>query len=242
MSSALVDALIAVSVAYIGLRIVRGRPERWTLTAALIFAFGLVHGLGLATRLQALDLPSGGALVARVLAFNVGVEVGQLVALSCIVLLGLGVRRYAGDVRRAARPAGIGLAAVGAVAAIILGADAVRPADSPAASGPDVECTAGPPGVFFDDVGGGGHPPPQAFYEPGSAPSDGDLAHVMGDSYIIVRYAPGITRDKAAAHAEWANSAPRGIVIVPAPSAGSYRLYAMTRGRSLSCKASTWSS
>jgi len=236
VSAALVDAVIAVSVAYIGLRIVRGRPDRWTWTGLVIFAFGLVHGLGLATRLQALDLPSGDALVARVLAFNVGVEVGQLIAVSLFVLLGLLARRYATNLHPVARPAGIALAAVGALAAVILGADAVRPADSPAASGPPVECTTGPPGVFFDDTTSRGHPS-RAFYEPGSAaPPDGDLQHVMNDGYLIVRYRSTLPADQVAALASWADNAPRGIVVVPEPPAGTYHLYVMTRGRSLACE------
>lgn len=72
----------------------RGRPEEWNWTVLTIFGFGLVHGLGLSTRLQDLALPSGGALVARILAFNLGVEVGQLLALSVIVGLGLLALKY----------------------------------------------------------------------------------------------------------------------------------------------------
>ena len=80
-----VDVLIAGSVAYIGWRVLRGRPERWWPTAVTIFAFGLVHGLGLSTRLQGIDLPNGGALVIRIIAFKVGVEIGQLLALGVII-------------------------------------------------------------------------------------------------------------------------------------------------------------
>jgi len=237
VSAALVDAVIAVSVAYIGLRIVRGRPDRWAWTGLAIFAFGLVHGLGLATRLQALDLPSGDALVARVLAFNVGVEVGQLIAVSLFVLVGLLARRYATNLRPVARPAGIALAAVGALAAVILGADAVRPADSPAASGPPVECTSGPPGLLFDDTTSGRGHPSRAFYEPGSAPPpDGDLQHVMNDGYLIVRYRSTLPADEVAALTSWVDNAPRGIVVVPEPTADTYQLYVMTRGRSLACE------
>jgi hydrogenase/urease accessory protein HupE len=81
-----VDAVIAASVAYIGLRILRGRPTVWAPTVLTIFAFGLVHGLGLSTRVQTITLPEGGALVARILAFNVGVEIGQLIALAVILI------------------------------------------------------------------------------------------------------------------------------------------------------------
>jgi len=70
------------------------------LTGLVIFAFGLVHGLGLATRLQALDLPSGDALVARVLAFNVGVDVVQLIAVSLFVLVGVRTGQNRSEFRR----------------------------------------------------------------------------------------------------------------------------------------------
>jgi hypothetical protein len=50
-----------------------------------VFAFGLVHGLGLSTRLQELSLPDGG-VISRVLAFNVGVEIAQIAALSLIAM------------------------------------------------------------------------------------------------------------------------------------------------------------
>src|SRR5215204_4552909 len=84
-----VDAVIAASVAYVGWRVLRGRPARWMPTGIAIFGFGLIHGLGLSTRLQDVALPSGGALVGRILAFNLGVEIGQLAALAVIVGAGV---------------------------------------------------------------------------------------------------------------------------------------------------------
>ena len=83
----LVDALIGFSVVYkafdnlggcerLGLNI---RPE------PMIFVFGLAHGFGLATKLQELALDPNG-LVGNLLAFNLGVEVGQLLALLAMVL------------------------------------------------------------------------------------------------------------------------------------------------------------
>jgi hypothetical protein len=46
-----------------------------------------VHGLGLATRFQALAIPAGG-LVTRLLAFNLGVELGQVLCLYLLYLFG----------------------------------------------------------------------------------------------------------------------------------------------------------
>ena len=52
----------------------------------MVFGFGLIHGFGLATRLQLMGLPQDG-LVAGLLAFNVGVEAGQIAAL--VVMTGI---------------------------------------------------------------------------------------------------------------------------------------------------------
>ena len=51
-----------------------------------MLGFGLVHGFGLATKLQDLSLSPEG-LVTNMIAFNVGVEIGQLIALSLMLLL-----------------------------------------------------------------------------------------------------------------------------------------------------------
>jgi HupE / UreJ protein len=80
----LVDAVIAVSVIYKGFDNLDGFKRAIGIRApnllAMVAAFGLVHGLGLSTRVQNLPLPDTG-LVTRLLAFNVGVELGQIVAL-----------------------------------------------------------------------------------------------------------------------------------------------------------------
>ncbi|NQE61422.1 HupE/UreJ family protein [Caulobacter sp. RHG1] len=84
VNSYLVDAVIGLSVAYKafdnlgGFRTLFGvQPNPKTA----VFGFGLIHGFGLATKLQALELPQNG-LLTNMLAFNVGVEIGQLIALT----------------------------------------------------------------------------------------------------------------------------------------------------------------
>ena len=84
-----VDALIGFSVAYKafdnlgGFRNLFGfQPD----ARAAVFAFGLAHGFGLATKLQALHLNPNG-LIVNLVSFNVGVEVGQLIALSLILIV-----------------------------------------------------------------------------------------------------------------------------------------------------------
>ena len=86
--SHVVDAIIGLSVVYKAFDNLGG----WrTLTGvqpdgrAAVLAFGLAHGFGLATKLQALNLNREG-LLANIVSFNVGVEVGQLIALSLILL------------------------------------------------------------------------------------------------------------------------------------------------------------
>ena len=84
----LVDAVIGLSVVYKALENL-ARQRNWHFgldTRAAVFAFGLCHGLGLATKLRQITLPEDG-LLTNLLAFNLGVEMGQLLALSAIVLL-----------------------------------------------------------------------------------------------------------------------------------------------------------
>lgn len=83
----LVDAIIGLSVMFKALDNL-GLFARYgwqpNLRLAVLF-FGLCHGFGLATKLQALGLHSEG-LVGNLLAFNLGVEAGQLLALGLIVI------------------------------------------------------------------------------------------------------------------------------------------------------------
>jgi hypothetical protein len=84
----IVDAIIGLSVVYKGFENIDGlRNLGWRLDPrTAVFGFGLAHGLGLATKLQEVNLSRDG-LAPNLLAFNVGVELGQLAALSVMVLL-----------------------------------------------------------------------------------------------------------------------------------------------------------
>jgi len=53
----------------------------------MVFVFGLVHGFGLSTRVQQMTLARDPELVAKILAFNVGVEFGQIAALTLMMFV-----------------------------------------------------------------------------------------------------------------------------------------------------------
>lgn len=99
----LVDAVIGLSVAYKAFDNLGGfktwfgiEPnQKWA-----VLIFGLFHGFGLATKLQEFKLSSNG-LLANMIAFNVGVEIGQLLALSIMLGCVLWWRRTAGFQRQA---------------------------------------------------------------------------------------------------------------------------------------------
>ncbi len=89
-NSYLVDAVIALSVCYKAFDNLDGFRKYLKVGSphllSMIFVFGLIHGFGLSTRLQEMPLPAQG-LLARILSFNVGVELGQVAALSVLTAL-----------------------------------------------------------------------------------------------------------------------------------------------------------
>ncbi len=99
----LIDAIIGLSVVYKafdnldGFRTLFGvQPD----ARLVVLVFGLFHGMGLATKLQELHLSHRG-LLANLISFNVGVELGQLIALSLMLGLMLIWRRSSGFARQA---------------------------------------------------------------------------------------------------------------------------------------------
>lgn len=103
VSAYLIDAIIGFSVVYKALDNL-GAFQRWfgyqpdTRMATLVF--GLIHGFGLATKILEYEIAADG-LIPNLIAFNVGVEIGQLLALSAI-LIAMGFwRRTAGFWRHA---------------------------------------------------------------------------------------------------------------------------------------------
>jgi len=99
----LIDAIIGLSVVYKALDNL-GAYQRWfgvqPDTRAATLVFGFFHGFGLATKIIDYDIAPDG-LWPNLIAFNVGVEIGQIVALAAI-LIAMGYwRRTAGFVRHA---------------------------------------------------------------------------------------------------------------------------------------------
>lgn len=88
VSAHLVDAVIGLSVVYKALDNL-GAWRRWLgvqpNAKLAVLLFGFVHGFGLATKLQDFALSKDG-LLANLVAFNVGVEIGQLLALAAILI------------------------------------------------------------------------------------------------------------------------------------------------------------
>jgi hypothetical protein len=85
----IVDAIIGLSVVYKAFenmggfeRVLGWRPN----TKLAVMVFGLFHGFGLATKIQELTVSSNG-LVANIVSFNVGVEIGQVLALTAVLLV-----------------------------------------------------------------------------------------------------------------------------------------------------------
>ena len=89
INSYIIDAIIGLSVVYKALDNL-GAFQRWlgfqpnTKVATLVF--GLFHGFGLASRIIQYEISPDG-LIPNLIAFNVGVEIGQLLALSAILIV-----------------------------------------------------------------------------------------------------------------------------------------------------------
>lgn len=85
----IVDAIIGLSVVYKAFENLDGFQKffgRQPNPKIAVFCFGLAHGFGLATKLQALTLSKEG-LISNIVSFNVGVELGQLMALAILLVL-----------------------------------------------------------------------------------------------------------------------------------------------------------
>ena len=98
LSSAPVEAAIALSIAFVAAEIIRARDgkasltQRWPWIAS--FAFGLLHGFGFASALREIGIPDG-AVPLALLFFNLGVEAGQILFVAAVLALMWTWRRFA---------------------------------------------------------------------------------------------------------------------------------------------------
>lgn len=88
VSAYLIDAIIGLSVAYKALDNL-GAFKQWfgyqPDPRAATLVFGLFHGFGLATKIIDYEMSPDG-MIANLIAFNVGVELGQMLALAVILI------------------------------------------------------------------------------------------------------------------------------------------------------------
>jgi hypothetical protein len=80
----IVEPLIALSILVLAIENIVGKTKHY-LQYILVFAFGLLHGMGFASALSALDFPTYDFATA-LLAFNVGVELGQIAIIATMYL------------------------------------------------------------------------------------------------------------------------------------------------------------
>ncbi|MFD3657582.1 HupE/UreJ family protein [Streptomyces sp. NPDC058620] len=223
-----VDVVVALSLVFAGVVGLLGAGERpWF--APTVACFGLVHGLGLATRLQDLHLPDDGK-VARVLTFNVGVELGQMTAIVVFVALAAGARnlsprlRPTGRVLRAAQVALVACGVLAAAALIIIG----NPPEKAQALG---NCQVRDRTESF--TGDSGHP--KDFTEPGQPAPEAGFGHVIGDGYTVVQYRPQLTTGDLDALRGYVTNPKSGRVVGgPAPDQKD-AIKAINAYRTLSC-------
>jgi hydrogenase/urease accessory protein HupE len=96
LPTALTEAAIAASIIYVALEnfVSRKTDTRWRDT----FLFGFIHGFGFASGLAELGVPQGAVLPALA-AFNIGVEIGQIVIVLALIPLLLGIDKFTKDER-----------------------------------------------------------------------------------------------------------------------------------------------
>lgn len=98
----LVETLIAASIVWLGIENCIMAPERLAARWPIAFAFGLVHGFGFSFALREKLQFAGDNLLTALAAFNVGVELGQLLVLAIALPLLALVYRYVGSGRERA--------------------------------------------------------------------------------------------------------------------------------------------
>ena len=112
LPSDVVEPIIAASIAFVALEnifVAKYRPYR----LAVVFVFGLIHGLGFAGALSEFNLDPG-SLLAGLLGFNLGVEFGQLAVIGLALIITLGIKEPATYRKTIVIPGSVLIALIGA--------------------------------------------------------------------------------------------------------------------------------
>ncbi|MGZ4810868.1 MAG: HupE/UreJ family protein [Thermoanaerobaculia bacterium] len=112
LSSRVVEPMIALSIMYVAVEnIFTTRVHAWRV--ALVFSFGLLHGMGFASVLRTLQIPRS-EFVSALVSFNAGVEIGQLTVIAAAwMLLAPWARRRDWYHRRVVVPISLAIATTG---------------------------------------------------------------------------------------------------------------------------------
>ena len=115
---AAVETVIALSIVFLAVEIAKGERDTltWRKPIFVAGAFGLLHGFGFAAVLQEIGLPQQG-LVTALLAFNIGIELGQIVFAMLVLAAISGLEKIAGGNLKAATGTKVAGYAVGILAA-----------------------------------------------------------------------------------------------------------------------------
>lgn len=109
----IVEAIMAVTILFVAIEnILWSELKPWRV--AIVFLFGLIHGMGFANALNEIGLPRN-KFFTSILSFNLGVEIGQVLVIACLfALLIMPFRRQPGYRRFIVYPASIGIALISA--------------------------------------------------------------------------------------------------------------------------------
>ena len=227
ISATLVDVMIALSVVFVAVLGLRGRPKDFFWPGVAIFGFGLIHGLGLATRLLALGIPDEG-LVGKTIAFNVGVELGQLAAVLAMLAVVWLIATKVPDWPKVRRAMYAVLTAAGLVAAGVLTATSSADDAAAPAAGGCTERELRSPGIAA------GQHPERKFFEPTETVEELNFAHVIGDGWVIVRYRPDLPEADIAVLRKWVATGDKAIGAGPAADQKA-AMTVRTASRELTC-------
>ena len=199
-----VDVAIALSVVFVGALGVWRGEKNWRLVGAVVFGFGLVHGLGLSTRLQEIALPEDG-LALRIILFNIGIELGQLTVLAVVVAVWRLVAKLLRQPTKSERVAFGAMVAAGLIAAVVLPFTASTDA-AVTGEGTCTESDYAPPAPI-----GGGHPPKRFFGPTEAAPSE-DMGHVLYDGWVVITYKASLPTSRRVALKTWVEGKDQAVV------------------------------